>query len=104
MPHRILIQLTDEDYEILDAQSKANGTSIAIEVAKTLQQRLHTKIEPMNNESLTILKQLFDDGFIENIATGEDDSLSDDELERIAASFGGGKMASEMVIEDRGPE
>lgn len=51
-----------------------------------------------------LIEKLYHDGTILNIPTRE--PLTEDEeeeRERLARKYGGGKPASEMVIEDRGP-
>lgn len=105
MAHQIIITLSDDDYLSLNSQAKHHGTTVEIEAIQAVRHMLAA--EPLVGTSPSadeILTRLHQEGFIENIATGEPLTPEDDaELERLAVLFSGGTMASDMIIEDRGP-
>lgn len=118
------ITLTDDEYVALAAAAAKAGTSVEALVHEALNARLsqrapdplaeymrrvgHLSEEaPAPKRHITdqeFIEQLYRDGIIANIPTGEPDTPEEEaELEELAQSVGPGKMASDMVIEDRGP-
>jgi hypothetical protein len=96
--------LTDQEYQKLMAEAAKRG--------KQPETLLHDLIEhlpssPEKTYTMTgreLTEKLYREGKLLNLATKR--PLTQEELEereRLARLFAGGKPASEMVIEDRGP-
>jgi len=111
MTHEITVSLTDEEYAALAI--KAEETNDEIEalihiLRNRLRKRyiLSTRNSSRSPEQQAVSEALYEAGLINHIPTGERLSEEEEaELKRLADFFGqaGGKPASEMVIEDRGP-
>ncbi len=84
MAYRMTITLTDQEYALL-----------AAEAAKKIK-------HPMTEQEFE--EKLYSDGKILNIPMRRPLTPKEQaERERLARVFAGGKLASEMVMEDRGP-
>ncbi len=105
MAHQMLLTLTDQEYAALRAEAARTGTP--------LEAVLHAAIAPLvpapapDQSPMTeqeFVEYLYHKGVIMNIPTHEPLSPDEEaELEDLAQLFAGGKMASDMVSEDRGP-
>jgi hypothetical protein len=102
MTHQI--NLSDEEYEILAAQAARSGLDPEQLLHKTIykMQPIAQRKRPLTLDELEERQYL--EGKISHIPTRR--PLTPEELEEreeLAQLFAGGKPASEMVIEDRGP-
>lgn len=99
------ITLTDEEYTALAAEAAARGTTVEALVHQTLAERASAPTpvkEPMTEREF--VEMLYRKGIIDNIPDRRPDTPEEEaEREELANSVIPGKMASDMVIEDRGP-
>jgi hypothetical protein len=109
--HEMVVRLTDDEYTALTAEARENGQELEDLIQDLLDEivarraRLTIKSghQPTRRE---ISEILYYSGLTERIPSGKPRSAEEEaELERLGNLFGqaGGKSASEMVIEDRGP-
>jgi hypothetical protein len=104
MSDQIMITLSDDEYAALAETAKEKGQSVEEVASATLKQHyivVTPSSVPMTYKDL--LQQMYDDGEIVSLPSGEVDDAEEAELDQIGRSIGPGKPASEMVIEDRGP-
>ena len=102
MAHQI--NLNDEEYEILATEAAKSGLD-----PEQFLQKLIYKMQPSTQRKRPLTldeleEQQYREGKISHIPTRQ--PLTQEELEereKLAQLFAGGKPASEMVIEDRGP-
>ncbi len=105
MAYQMILTLTDQEYAVLSAEAAKNGKRPETLLHEIMMQRLQTP--PQVKRPLTedeFMEQQYREGKILNIPTRR--PLTQEELaerERLAQLFSGGKPASEMIIEDRGP-
>lgn len=119
------ITLTDDEYAALAAVAEQAGTTVEALVHEALDERLSRRapdpladhmrrVEHLSEEfpspkrhmtDQEFIEQLYRDGIIANIPTGEPDTPEEEaELEELANQIGSDKpWLSDMVIEDRGP-
>lgn len=104
MSYEMTIRLTDREFAILAAEAAKSGKQPEMLLHEMIQ---HLKIVPQEKRPLTddeFAERLYREGKILNLP--ERKALKPEERarrERLARIFAGGKPASEMVIEDRGP-
>jgi hypothetical protein len=104
MAYQMTVTLTDQEYQVLVAEATKRG-----EPPETLLHDLIRQLQPVSTEKRLmtgreLAEKLYREGKLLNLATQQ--SLTAEEQEerkRLAQLFAGGKPASEMVIEDRGP-
>ncbi len=105
MAYQMTITLTDAEYRALSIEAAKNGKPLESLLHELLVQ--HIKPSVLSARSLTnrqIQEYLYREGVIEDIPTNESETIEEEaEREHLAHLFGQGKLASEMVIEDRGP-
>ena len=105
MAYQMTITLTDVEYQALSVEAAKNGKSVESLLHEMLVQ--HIKPSVSVTGALTnrqIQEYLYREGVIEHIPTNESETMEEEkEREHLAHLFGQGKLASEMVIEDRGP-
>src|SRR5258707_3644697 len=111
MEQKVIVHLTDDEYTTFAKQAEQTGQDLETIVHEVLHLHLTMNIQraiqanrPRSKQEIAEL--LFDEGLIEHIPSGR--MLSEEEVaerKRLADFFGqvGGQLASEMVIEDRGP-
>lgn len=98
------ISLNDEEYAILAREAARSGLD-----PKQLLHKIIYKMQPpiQKKRPLTfdgLEERQYLEGKISHIPTGQLLTQEElEELEKLAQLFAGGKPASEMVIEDRGP-
>jgi hypothetical protein len=104
MAHQITITLSDQEYATLSTEAERSGKPIDTLLYETLTSRLPSSLignQPISDDEFAHI--LYQKGIIVDIPTGEPLTPEEDaEMERFARLFSGGKMASDMVIEDRG--
>lgn len=101
---QVTVQLTDQEYAILAAEAAKSGKQpemLLHELIRRLQLSYQKK-PPLSGRVLA--ERLYREGKVLNFPTRR--PLTSEEMaerERLVQVFAGGKPASEMVIEDRGP-
>lgn len=105
MAHRMDVILTDEEYTILSVEAAKRGQSLENFLHEVLAQHLQPSTpEKRSFTRHDIQEYLYREGIIEHIPTDEPDVPEEEtERKRLAHLFGQGELASDMVIEDRGP-
>lgn len=110
MTHQINITLTDNEYNALSAETGRDDEALEELLHKLLTRHLQAPFSPRPplTTSRDISLRLYRQGLIKHIPEGRADTPEEAaERRRLAELFGqiesGGKLASEMVIEDRGP-
>lgn len=105
MAHEMIITLSDEEYAELAAQAARNGKPVESLARDLLSRSLNTSAPASHPKSPRQFTRLqYQDGKILNLPTQV--PLTAEEAvdrERRARLLSGGKPASEMVVEDRGP-
>ena len=101
MAYQMTVTLTDQEYQMLAAEAARRG-----EQPETLLRDLIQHLQPASAErrpmtGRELAEKLYREGKLASLATKR--PLTQEERERPARLFAGGKPASEMVIEDRGP-
>jgi len=110
MTHQINITLTDNEYNALAAETGRDDKALEDLLHQLLARHLQAPFSPKYplTTSRDISLRLYNRGLIKHIPEGRTDTPEEAaERRRLAELFGqvepGGKLASEMVIEDRGP-
>ena len=97
------ISLSDQEYAVLATEAEKSGEQLEQLLHKMiLRLQPHEQRKPPTTMQ-ELIEQQYLDGKITHIPTRE--PLTQEELEvrrELAQRFGGGKPASEMIIEDRG--
>ena len=105
MAYQTTITLTDQEYAVLAAEAEKTGKQAEALLHEILSQRLQPPLptkRPLTEDEFE--EKLYREGKILNIPTRRPWTPEERaERERLAQVFAGGKPASEMVIEDRGP-
>ena len=105
MTYQMKINLTDQEYAALIAEAKKSGKQPETLLHEIMVQRLQPS--PQIKRPLTsreLLEKQYREGKIFNIPVRRPLTRQEQaERERSARLFSGGKPASEMAIEDRGP-
>lgn len=104
MAYQMTVNLTEQEYRTLAAEAAKRG-----EPPETLLRDLirHLPSASTEKHAMTgreLAEKLYREGKLANLATHR--SLTQEEQkerERLSRLFAGGKSASDMVIEDRGP-
>jgi hypothetical protein len=99
------VTLTDAEYGALSAEAEKSGKPLESFLHELLTQHIQSSVSETHRlSSHEIQEYLYREGVIEHIPTGQPDTPQEEaERKRLAQLFGQGKLASEMVIEDRGP-
>jgi site-specific recombinase XerD len=105
MAYQLIVTLTDAEYAALSAEAEKSGKSLESLLHELLTQHIQPSVSETHRlSSREIQEYLYREGLIEHIPTGQADTPQEEaERKRLAQLFGQGKLASEMVIEDRGP-
>lgn len=105
MAHPMTIILTDDEYAELSAKAAQSGKPVESVARDLLTQSL--SVSPATSQPLSssqFMQRQYQEGKILNLPTRTPLTAEEAaERERRAHLLGGGKSASEMVIEDRGP-
>ncbi len=105
MAYHMTVTLTDQEYAALAAEAEKTGKQAEALLHEIVMQRLQPSLpanRPLTEDEFE--EKLYREGKILNIPTRR--PLTQEEKtkrERLVQVFAGGKPASEMVIEDRGP-
>ncbi len=104
MAYEMTVTLTDQEYAALKAKAAKNGKqpeTLLHDMVQRLEKDIQEK-RPLTGRDF--MQKLYQEGGVLNIPTREPLTAEEQaERERLAQVFVGGKPASEMVIEDRGP-
>ena len=105
MAYQMTVTLTDQEYAALTAEAEKSGKQAEALLHEILMQHLQPSLAAKNPLTAREFEEkLYHEGLIENIPTRQPLTQEEKaERERLAQVFAGGKPASEMVIEDRGP-
>ncbi len=105
MDHQVTITLTEQEYAALSAKAARRGKPIEVIAREAIVPRVETARPTKPADKYDALHKLLRrKGIIMNIPTGKPLSPEEKrELERLAHLFSGGMLASDIVIEDRGP-
>ena len=105
MAHKVIVTMTDAEYDALSTKAEKSGKALESFLHELLTQHIHPSVSQTHRlSSREIQEYLYREGVIEHIPTGEPDTPQEEaERKRLVQLFGQGKLASEMVIEDRGP-
>jgi hypothetical protein len=104
MAHQMTVTLTDQEYQVLAAEAARRG-----EPPETLLRDLIRRLPSTSTAhgSLTgreLAEKLYREGKLVSLATRRPLTREEqEERERLVQRLAGGKPASEMIIEDRGP-
>ncbi len=104
MNYQMTVTLTDQEYQTLAAEAARRG-----EEPETLLRDLIQHLQPASAErrSMTgreLAEKLYREGKLASLATKRPLTQEEqNERERLIQRLAGGKPASEMIIEDRGP-
>jgi plasmid stability protein len=105
MAHEMIITLTDDDYAELAAQAAQSGKPVESLARDLLSHSLSASTlapQPLSTSQFT--QRQYQDGKILNLPTHAPlTAQKAADREQRARLLSGGKPASEMVIEDRGP-
>ncbi len=104
MSYQMTVTLTDQEYQMLVAEATRRG-----EPPETLLRDLIRQLESASSErrpmtGRELAEKLYREGKLASLATKHPLSREEqEERERLIERLAGGKPASEMIIEDRGP-
>jgi hypothetical protein len=104
MAYQMTVTLTDQEYQVLTEEAARRG-----EPPETLLRDLIQQLQPGSAERRPMTgrefaEKLYREGKLASLATKRPLTQEEqEERECLARLFAGGKPASEMVIEDRGP-
>ena len=104
MAYQMSVTLTDQEYQVLAAEANRRG-----EPPETLLRDLIRNLPSASteNRSMTgreLAEKLYREGKLASLATQRPLTQEEqEERERLIQRLAGGKPASEMIIEDRGP-
>ena len=105
MAYQMTINLSDQEYAALITEAKKSGKQPETLLREIMLQRLQPS--PQLKRPLTsreLMEKQYNEGKILNISSRRPLTRKEQaERERLARLFSGGKPASEMAIEDRGP-
>lgn len=105
MAHQMIVTLNDDEYAALSTEAARTGKPVEALVHDAVAQRFPPAATAAHAPTRREIEAyLYSEGVTERIPTGEQDTPEElAERQRLAALFGQGAPASEMVIEDRGP-
>ena len=105
MAYQMTVTVTDQEYAALTAVAEKSGKQAEALLHEILIQHLQPSLATKHPLTAREFEEiLYREGLIENIPTRQPLTPEEKaERERLAQVFAGGKPASEMVIEDRGP-
>ena len=102
MSHQIT--LSDDEYEALKAAATALGQPVEALVRETLAERFPTLRGSLPQERGGLVEAMWRAGHLSSVPTRIPDTPEEAaERERLAKTIAPGKLASEIIIEDRGP-
>ena len=104
MAYKMTVTLTDQEYQVLAAEAARRGEPPETLLRDLIQhlQSASSEKRPMTGRELA--EKLYREGKLASLATQRSlNKVEQEERERLVQQVAGGKPASEMVIEDRGP-
>jgi hypothetical protein len=102
--HQVIVRLTDQEYAILMAEAAKSGKQPEMLLHELIRRLQKSSQKKTFGAGKALAERLYREGKVLNLPTRK--PLTSEEMaerERLAQVFAGGKPASEMVIEDRGP-
>ncbi len=108
MGHQMTVMLSDQEYDALRAEAAKNGQQMETFLHEIMVRQLQSSLpEETMKRPLTgreFMEQQYREGKLLNLPTRRPLTEEQEaERQRLAKLFSGGKTASDMVIEDRGP-
>jgi hypothetical protein len=104
MAYQMTVTLTDQEYQVLAAEAARRGEQPETLLRDLIQHLQSSSAERRSMTGREFAEKLYREGKLANLATKRPLTQEEqEERERLARLFSGGKPASEMVIEDRGP-
>jgi hypothetical protein len=104
MAYQMTVTLTDQEYQVLAAEAARRGEQPETLLRDLIQHLQSSSPERRSMTGREFAEKLYREGKLANLATKRPLTQEEqEERERLASLFSGGKPASEMVIEDRGP-
>lgn len=108
MAHQMMLTLSDQEYNVLKAKATKSGKQIETMLHEIMVGQLYSSLPSETVERpLTgreFMEQQYREGKLLNVPTRRRFTQEEqDKRRRLARAFAGGKSASDMVIEDRGP-
>ncbi|HLL78388.1 MAG TPA: hypothetical protein VKT25_02745 [Ktedonobacteraceae bacterium] len=104
MAYQMTVTLSDQEYQVLTAEASRRGEQPEALLRDLIR---HLPSTPTGQYAMTgreLAEKLYREGKLASLATLRPLTQEEqEERERLARLFAGGKPASEMVIEDRGP-
>jgi hypothetical protein len=104
MAYQMTLTLTDQEYHMLAAEAAKRGKPPEALLHDLIQ---HLRPSALENPAMTgreLAEKLYREGKLTNLATQRPLTQQEqEERERLVQRLTGGKPASEMIIEDRGP-
>ena len=104
MAYQMTVTLSDQEYQVLAAEASRRGEppeKLLRDLIRHLPSHSATKYTMTGRE---LAEKLYREGKLANLATKRPLTPEEQaERERLAHLFAGDKLASDMVIEDRGP-
>jgi hypothetical protein len=105
MTYQMTLTLSDEEYAELSRESVRRGTPIEALIHELIARGRNAATQPHPTmTSREFLEKQYREGKVANLPSRQALSAEEQaERERLARKLAGGKPASEMAIEDRGP-
>lgn len=104
MVYQMTVTLSEQEYQALAAEAARRGEPPETLLRDLIRHLPSTSTEKYAMTGRELTEKLYREGKILNLATQQPLTPEEQaERERLARLFAGGKPASEMVIEDRGP-
>ncbi len=104
MAYQMTVTLSDQEYRALAAEAEKRGEPPEMLLHDLIRHLQPTSMEKYAMTGRELAEKLYGEGKLASLATQRPLTQEEqEERERLAHLFAGGKPASEMVIEDRGP-
>lgn len=104
MVYQMTVNLTDQEYKTLAAEAAKRGEPPESLLRDLIRHLSSASTEKRGMSGRELAEKLYREGQLASLATQHPLTQEEQkERERLSRLFAGGKSASEMVIEDRGP-
>ena len=104
MAYQMTVTLTEQEYQALAAEAARRGKPPETVLHDLIEHLQSTSTEKRAMTGRELAEKLYREGKLASLATLRPLTQEEqEERERLIQRLGGGKPASEMIIEDRGP-
>jgi hypothetical protein len=104
MAYQMTVTLSDQEYQKLVAEAARRGEPPETLLRDLIQNLQSASLEKRPMTGRELAEKLYREGELASLATKQPLTPEDqEERERLIQRLAGGKPASEMIIEDRGP-